>query len=617
MAISVPIEVGAGGRGDLAGGAMAVPKGAAPLIGAPAQTRSATTGTPAAAYAGSFRSSWQSMLASLASGKTADQTTETEDAALEERLATDGNVRTNAGSTPAALSLFPPTVNSASQTGSAQPAAQTNRASAQSANSTAKSVAGNSAPQESAGSEETSASSAKKSPEKEKKEAAQRSGEQPPTAAQNSTPALSTPVVAPSAMAPGTVNRQSARAASMKGDSADSILESTGTHPAFSAMNLTASGQSAASGMQSASRPGATAHPNAQTGIQLYGSVTAASTQNLDIGSDSEAAAHDGFAESANAHSPATEAQPAATGNDGVTHSIAQSGHSSEFSGTGTQPPSGSPPAGTAHTDASRPQTEADNAESNSATNHPEAQGASHAVRITGISLGGAGLAQMAATPSSTAVDPVLLAHTPTGAHGAVHAPAQGSVTASGGAAGISAGTGSRETFAALDAQPAAGTPGWIHARSQSAEAGFEDPVLGWVGVRADLTAGGVHAALVPSTDQASQMLTGHMAGLNAHLAAEHIRVASLNMAAATGNASVGTGQTGTGAMQQGTGQGQGQNGHQGGSFSGSMDSGLGNSAGAPATRGELRESGLTATRMQPLAWTGTAASGTYISVVA
>jgi hypothetical protein len=56
------------------------------------------------------------------------------------------------------------------------------------------------------------------------------------------------------------------------------------------------------------------------------------------------------------------------------------------------------------------------------------------------------------------------------------------------------------DPFAALD-QEHAGPPGtWIHAGAHHAEAGYLDPALGWIGVRADAAATGVHAALVPAS---------------------------------------------------------------------------------------------------------------------
>ena len=46
------------------------------------------------------------------------------------------------------------------------------------------------------------------------------------------------------------------------------------------------------------------------------------------------------------------------------------------------------------------------------------------------------------------------------------------------------------EAFATLDSAARPETPMWVHAGSHRAEAGFADPTLGWVGVRADSTIG-------------------------------------------------------------------------------------------------------------------------------
>jgi hypothetical protein len=118
-----------------------------------------------------------------------------------------------------------------------------------------------------------------------------------------------------------------------------------------------------------------------------------------------------------------------------------------------------------------------------------------------------------------------------------------------------------QEPFAALDAGVAMGTPSWVHAGGRQAEAGFEDPALGWVGVRADLSAGGVHAAVVSGSAEAAQALSGHLAGLSTYLAENHTPVATLTMAAHgdTGNDAglrQGAGQSGDQGLQQGMNQG-------------------------------------------------------------
>jgi len=116
------------------------------------------------------------------------------------------------------------------------------------------------------------------------------------------------------------------------------------------------------------------------------------------------------------------------------------------------------------------------------------------------------------------------------------------------------------EAFAALDGEASAGTPAWLHAGAHRAEAGFEDPALGWVGVRADLSGGGVHASVVPGSAAAAQALDGHLSGLNAYLAEQHSPVGSVTLAAPEGKwAESGADQGGNQSMQQGSGQDAGQ----------------------------------------------------------
>lgn len=125
---------------------------------------------------------------------------------------------------------------------------------------------------------------------------------------------------------------------------------------------------------------------------------------------------------------------------------------------------------------------------------------------------------------------------------------------------GASAGQTSSETFAALDADTGTGTPTWIHAGAQHAEAGFQDATLGWVGVRADVSGGGVHASLVSGSAEAAQILSGHLAGLNTYLAEQHTPVETLTLATAgsSGN-DLSADQGSNSGSYQGTGQNSGQ----------------------------------------------------------
>lgn len=117
------------------------------------------------------------------------------------------------------------------------------------------------------------------------------------------------------------------------------------------------------------------------------------------------------------------------------------------------------------------------------------------------------------------------------------------------------------ETFAALDADSGAVQPTWVHAGAQQAEAGYQDPTLGWVSVRADMSGGGVHAELVAGSADAAQALSGHMEGLNAYLADHHTPVETLTLSSPASGWSGMGGQAGSGqGMQQNSGeQGAGQ----------------------------------------------------------
>lgn len=147
-------------------------------------------------------------------------------------------------------------------------------------------------------------------------------------------------------------------------------------------------------------------------------------------------------------------------------------------------------------------------------------------------------------------------------------------------------GAGIEETFAALDAESTSGRPAWIHAGAQRAEAGIEDPVLGWVGIRADFSGGGVHASLVPGSADAAQALGGHLAGLNAYLSDHHTPVESLTLAAP---------ENGWSEPGAGTGQGMGQGDQRG------QGAGQGGEATAPASFNRSLGGGAAATSQMPL----------------
>jgi len=71
----------------------------------------------------------------------------------------------------------------------------------------------------------------------------------------------------------------------------------------------------------------------------------------------------------------------------------------------------------------------------------------------------------------------------------------------------------------------------WTLAGIHRAEAGFEDPSLGWVSVRAQAGAGGIHAVVVPASDTAAQVLNTHLAGLNAHITTQYEHLSTVTLA--------------------------------------------------------------------------------------
>jgi hypothetical protein len=163
---------------------------------------------------------------------------------------------------------------------------------------------------------------------------------------------------------------------------------------------------------------------------------------------------------------------------------------------------------------------------------------------------------QLTGNSSVTAVDASAMARALAGAGGTVSIDGEpaGAVTVA------ATRPDTREAFATLDTASTPEKPTWIHAGAQRAEAGYQDPALGWVSVRADQSGGGVHAQLVPGSADAAQALGSHLSGLNAYLAEHHTPVETLTLTLPEGGWSqMGSGR-GTGeGMQQGAGQQTGQ----------------------------------------------------------
>jgi len=173
---------------------------------------------------------------------------------------------------------------------------------------------------------------------------------------------------------------------------------------------------------------------------------------------------------------------------------------------------------------------------------------------------------------------------------------------------GGAAGSGAHDTFAALDQEGAPKT-NWIHAGAKSAEAGYTDPTLGWVGVRADLGAGGVHASVVPGTVEAAQALGGHMAGLNTYLQGQHTPVETVTLTTPGGADSSGSGD----ARQQGMEHGNGQAADQGGASESRQGVRTPALSAQTTVAGEITEVGDGLTRSAGFG----GASGEHISVMA
>jgi hypothetical protein len=157
---------------------------------------------------------------------------------------------------------------------------------------------------------------------------------------------------------------------------------------------------------------------------------------------------------------------------------------------------------------------------------------------------------------TSSAVDATTMARELADARGAASMAGEMATTST----AAKTGPDSRETFATLDAEAASGNPTWIHTSAQRAEAGYNDPILGWVGVRADAGGSGVHAEVVAGSADAAQALGSHMAGLNAYLAEHHTAVETLTLTSSeSGWTGMGSDKGAGDGMQQGTGQQTGQ----------------------------------------------------------
>lgn len=75
---------------------------------------------------------------------------------------------------------------------------------------------------------------------------------------------------------------------------------------------------------------------------------------------------------------------------------------------------------------------------------------------------------------------------------------------------------------------------GWLRSSAHQVEAGYHDPTLGWVEVRANEGAGGVHATLTPASESAANSLGEHLAGIANYLSQRETPVAALSVTGAS-----------------------------------------------------------------------------------
>jgi hypothetical protein len=84
--------------------------------------------------------------------------------------------------------------------------------------------------------------------------------------------------------------------------------------------------------------------------------------------------------------------------------------------------------------------------------------------------------------------------------------------------------------FSALDSGNNTPPTTWITANPRAVEAGYHDSSLGWVSVRAQSDATGVHATVVPVSADAYQSLSSHMSGLSTYLSEHRSSIESVTI---------------------------------------------------------------------------------------
>jgi hypothetical protein len=121
-------------------------------------------------------------------------------------------------------------------------------------------------------------------------------------------------------------------------------------------------------------------------------------------------------------------------------------------------------------------------------------------------------------------------------------------------------GSTAHDPFAALDARTADAATTWLQAGTHHAEAGYLDPSLGWVGVRAETRGSALHAAILPGSGEAAQALGGHLTALNSFMTEQHGRSSTVTLASpdqTQGGFSHSGGHSGEGSAQRQSHDGQ------------------------------------------------------------
>lgn len=86
------------------------------------------------------------------------------------------------------------------------------------------------------------------------------------------------------------------------------------------------------------------------------------------------------------------------------------------------------------------------------------------------------------------------------------------------------------DTFATLDERSVPSVATWMHSSTHKVEAGYLDPSLGWIRIRADASSAGVQSSVIPSTPEAADALRGNLTELNSYLSKQSGELVSVTV---------------------------------------------------------------------------------------